>query len=47
MKYAGTESLFEGPAFAPPGSAKTGLQVMAVDKAGNAGVHTRILNVGL
>ena len=46
LKYAGTQSQFEGRTSAPSGPAKAGLQVMAVDQAGNAGLYTRFFNVG-
>jgi hypothetical protein len=46
MKYTGVPSRFEGRTVAPPGPIKTGFQVIAVDPAGNTGVHTLDLTVG-
>jgi hypothetical protein len=45
LKYAGTASRFEGKTVVPSGEAGIGLQVIAVDPAGNTGVHTRDLSI--
>jgi hypothetical protein len=45
LKYAGTASRFEGRTVAPSGDAGVGLQIIAVDSAGNTGMHTRDLSV--
>jgi hypothetical protein len=46
LKYAGTASRFEGRTVAPPEEVTAGLQIIAVDQAGNTGVHTRDLSIG-
>ena len=39
LKYAGSPSLFAGRTFPPPGMNELKLQILAADRAGNAGQH--------